>query len=64
MSFQTYINFFLLQNTKTDILKNVGNQPVLLPFDFHCFFVHITEVNGNKISSKYLHTGLERHEGE
>jgi len=26
--FQTYMNFFLLLNTKEDILKNMGNQTV------------------------------------
>jgi len=33
MSFQTGIGFFLLQNTKEDILKNVGYQTVLVPIE-------------------------------
>jgi len=31
MLFQTCMNFFILE----DILKNVGNQRVLVPIDFH-----------------------------
>jgi len=53
-----HVNFFLLLNTKDDILKNVGNQTV----DF--FFFH-KEVNGHQLfgyrhSSKYLPLCSER----
>ncbi len=33
-------------NTKKDILKNVGNQKVSVPIDFHCIF-YTMEVNVN-----------------
>jgi len=29
-------SFFLLLNTKEDILNNVGNQTVSVPIDFNC----------------------------
>jgi len=35
LKFQTCMNFFLLLNTKEDILKNVRNQKVDGPIDFH-----------------------------
>ncbi len=38
MSLQTCILFFLLWNSKEHILKNVGNQAVMVPNDFHMFF--------------------------
>ncbi len=66
--------FFLLWNTKEDILKNVGNRTASGPIDFHfcphksvgpetiCFPAFF------KISSffqqKEMHTGLARHEGD
>ncbi len=31
---QTCINFFLVLNTKEDILKNVGNQKLLVHIEF------------------------------
>ncbi len=42
LSFQTFMNFFLLMNAKEDILKNVGNQTV----DFYILFSNAMEVNG------------------
>ncbi len=55
---------FLLWNIKEDILKNVGNQTVLAPIDFHCivkkktltFFQSIFFYVPQKAES---HTGLE-----
>ncbi len=36
-------------NTKEDILKNVGNQTVLVPIDFYCiFFCQYNGTNGNQ----------------
>jgi len=32
------MSFFLLLNTKEDILKNVGNQTVMVPVDVHSIF--------------------------
>ncbi len=41
--------FFLLLNTKEDILKNVGNQTVLVPIDIYCtFFVNTMVPMGSK----------------
>lgn len=36
MSFQTFMTFSLLWSIEEDILKNVGNQTVLVTIDFHC----------------------------
>ncbi len=55
LSFQTFMNFFLLMNAKEDILKNVGNQTV----DFYILFSNAMEVNGYRQLF-----GLEWHEGE
>ncbi len=38
MSFQICVSFFLLLNTKEDILKNVDDQTVVGPIDFHSVF--------------------------
>jgi len=46
MLFQTCIGFFLLLNTKEDILNNVGKQRVI-------FFFPTMEVNGYRLLSGY-----------
>ncbi len=46
--------FFLLLDTKDDILNNVGNQTVSVPFDFYCIFVNAIKVNGNRLVNKIL----------
>jgi len=68
------MNFFLLLNTKEEILKNLGNQTVLAFLFFHesqwgPSTVCISTVF--KISffvcvqwKKEFHTGLEQHEGD
>ncbi len=76
MSFKTCMGFFLILNTKEDILKN---QTVVGPHDFHSRERNTIEVNGDhqlfdyQHSLKYLlyvqhkkqtHTGFERHEDE
>jgi len=38
------MSFFLLLNTKEDILKNVGNQTVMVPVDVHSIFFPTMEV--------------------
>ncbi len=45
MLFQTCMHFFLLLNTKEDIVKSTDNQTVLVPI---VFFVHIMKGNGNQ----------------
>ncbi len=63
MSFQTCITLFLPLNTSEDILKNVGNQIVLVTIDFYCMgifqiiFFYVSQNNSSHIS-------LEQHEGE
>ncbi len=44
--------FFLLLNTKEDVLKNVGNQTDLVSIDFHSIFPHM-EVNGYQHSAHH-----------
>ncbi len=38
MLFQTCMSFFLMLNIKEGILKNAGNQMVMVPTDFHSIF--------------------------
>jgi len=45
------MNFFLLLNTKEDILKNVGNQ-LMDPIDFHSKTTNPMEANRLKQQSK------------
>ncbi len=46
MVFQNCMHFLLLWNPKNIyILKNIGNQKVLIPFDFYCIF---GPYNGNQ----------------
>ncbi len=74
MSLQTCLHFFLLWNTKEDVLKSVGKQTVLGPIDFHSIFTHTMELNGTQIhlatnilqnnlfcitQKKVCHTGLK-----
>jgi len=64
-----HVNFFLLLNTKDDILKNVGNQTV----DFF-FFIRksmainclVTDILQNIFLcvQKEIHSGLEQLDGE
>ncbi len=42
----THMSSFPLWNPKIYILKNAGNQMVLVPIDFHCIFVHTMKVKG------------------
>lgn len=68
MPFQTRVHFFLLQNTKEDILKNVGNQTVLVPSDF----LYMGKIKTVRRFSKYFllwpkeksQSFLEQYEGE
>lgn len=68
MPFQTRVHFFLLQNTKEDILKNVGNQTVLVPSDF----LYMDKIKTVRRFSKYFllwpkeksQSFLEQYEGE
>ncbi len=55
VSFQTCMSFVLMLNIK-DILKNAGNQTLMVPIDIHSVFSPTMEVNGDKLvcSSKYL----------
>ncbi len=46
MLFQTCMNFFLLLNTKEYILKNVGEQQLMVAMTSIDFFFHTMEVNG------------------
>ncbi len=47
MLFQTCMSFFLLLNTKEDILKNMGiTKQLTVAIDLHTFFSHSMEVNG------------------
>ncbi len=39
------LSFFLQMNTKEDILKNVGNQTVSVPIDFHSIFPYCSVNN-------------------
>ncbi len=74
MSLQTCLHFFLLWNTKEDVLKSVGKQTVLDPIDFYSIFTHTMELNGTQIhlatnilqnnlfcipQKKLCHTGLK-----
>ncbi len=66
MSFQTCMSFFLMLNTKEDILKNsFKNQKVVglhwLPYLITSILQSIFFYGQPK---KETHTGLERHEGE
>ncbi len=57
MNFMSFTHpFFLLWNTQEDSLKNVGNQAVLFPIDFHCMVKNImgTETVSYQHSSNYL----------
>jgi len=70
------LNFFLLLNTKEDILKNVGNQTKTI--DFHgifsilwksmrtssCSGIHILHNIFCVQQKKEIHTDLEQPEGE
>ncbi len=49
----TNIYLFLLLDIK-DILNNVDNQTVSVPFDFYCIFVNAIKVNGNRLVNKIL----------
>ncbi len=48
------MDFYLLLNTKEDILKDVENLTVLVSIDFYSIFVHTMEVNGNR-NCQYQH---------
>jgi len=59
--------YFLLSNTKDDILKNVGNQAVLVNIDYHymdkkkhLFFFFSKYVLS--CSTEESHTGMEQRE--
>ncbi len=53
--FTTFIKqrFFLLLNTKEDVLKYVGNQTDLVSIDFHSIFPHTMKVNGYQHSAHH-----------
>jgi len=73
------MNFFLLLNTKYDMLKNVGNQTVDGPIDFHSMGAqkYESQWGSSKVwlphivqniffcvqQKKGIHTGLEKLEG-
>ncbi len=48
------MDFYLLLNTKEDILKDVENLTVLVSIDVYSIFVHTMEVNGNQ-NCQYQH---------
>ncbi len=48
VSFQTCMSFVLMLNIKEDILKNAGNQTLMVPIDIHSVFSPTMEVNGDK----------------
>ncbi len=48
MSFKTWMRFFLLWKHKRGIVKNVGNQMVSVPIDFHYMDYNNRGVNGNQ----------------
>jgi len=50
------MKFFLLLNTKVDILKNAGNQTVDEPLTSIVFFLPTMEVNGVHQLSDYRHS--------
>jgi len=60
------MSFFLLLNTKQDILKNVGNQTVDfangVPFGYQ--HLSIQNIIFCVQQKKEIHTGLKYHEGE
>jgi len=70
----TKINFFLVLNTKEDILKNVSNQtvdgPQWFPLYFNLWSINclITDILQNIFfcvqQKKETHTGLKQLEGE
>ncbi len=78
MSFQTCTIFFLLWNTKEDILQNAGNQNISGPIDFHSICLSIIWVSmGTKpvwlpiffkiynfVPKRKKYASLEWHEGE
>ncbi len=55
MSFQICIHFFLLLNTKEDILKKVTKQ-VTAAIDFHSMGKNTMEVNGYQQMFGYQHS--------
>ncbi len=55
MSFQICIHFFLLLNTKEDILKKVTKQ-VMVAIDFHSMGKNTMEVNGYQQMFGYQHS--------
>ncbi len=76
---ETCMHFFVLLNTKEDILKKVCNQVVLGTIDFHrrkkilcksmvpqnCSVSHILQNIFLCVQqNKHIHTGLELHEDE
>jgi len=51
------MGFFLLLNTKEDIMKNVGNQTVDGPIDFHSIFCPNIQANvGRQLSGGYQYS--------
>jgi len=67
------MNFFLLLNTKEDILKNLGNQTVLAVLFFHesqwgpstVWLPTVFKISFFCVQQKKeIHTGLEQHEGD
>jgi len=61
--FQNCITFFRLWNIKGNILKNVGNQTVLVTTDSHIRTKRTTTTISHVSQKKEIHTGLEQHEG-
>ncbi len=56
MLFQTCINFFLVLNSNTGILKNVGNKQLLVPFNFDSRKKNTMEVTGEQQLFGYTHS--------
>ncbi len=63
--FPTCMTVFLVWNMKEGVLKNVGNQRVLVLIDFHCIFWAYNgcqwepKLFGNQHSSKYNFTSCK-----
>ncbi len=58
MSLQTCVSFFIMFNTKEDILKN---QTVGVPIDFHIREINTIEVNGdNHLQNTFVYVQLKK----